>query len=142
MVINTIESKTMLIGSNHKIQTVDATLNVMYNDTILDDVECEKLLGVTIDNTLSWSQHICSMVSKISSRIGLMCRLRTYLPREGLIMYYNGYILPLFDYCCIIWGEASDSNIDKIYKLQKRAARVILNAKYDVPSLELFKKLG
>jgi hypothetical protein len=42
------------------------------------------------------------LVSKISSRLGLMCRLRTYLPTEGLIMNYNGYILPLFDYCCTV----------------------------------------
>ena len=63
-----------------------------------------------------------------------MCRLRTYLPTEGLIMYYNGYILPLFDYCCTV--------LEKLCKLQKRAARIILNAKYDIPSLQSFKKLG
>ena len=34
-------------------------------------------------------------------------------------------------------------NLEKLYKLQKRAARIILNAKYDIPSLQLFKtKLG
>jgi hypothetical protein len=29
-----------------------------------------------------------------------------------------------------------------ICRLQKRTARIILNAKYDIPSLQLFKKLG
>jgi hypothetical protein len=33
-------------------------------------------------------------------------------------------------------------NLEKLCKLQKRAARIILNAKYDIPSLQLFKKLG
>jgi predicted lipase len=33
-------------------------------------------------------------------------------------------------------------NLEKLSKLQKRAARIILNAKYDIPSLQLFKKLG
>jgi hypothetical protein len=72
-----------------------------------------------------------------------MCRLRTYLPTEGLIKYYNGYILPLFDYCCTVWGETTNLILEKLCKqLQKRAARIILNAKYDIPSLQLFKKLG
>jgi hypothetical protein len=61
---------------------------------ILNDVKYEKLLGVTIDNCLSSCQQINNIVSKISSRLGLMCRLRTYLPTKGC----NGYILPLFDY--------------------------------------------
>ena len=81
-----------------------------------------------------WCQQINNIVSKISSRLGLMCRLRTYLPTEGLIMYYNGFILPLFDYCCTVWGETTNLNLEKLCtkcKLQKRAARIILNAKYD-----------
>ena len=83
---------------------------------------------------------INNIVSKISSRLGLMCRLRTYLPTKGLIVYYNGYILPLFDYCCTVWGETTNLNLEKLCKLQKRAAIIILNAKYDIPSLQLFKK--
>jgi hypothetical protein len=46
----------------------------------------------------------------------------------------------LFDYCCTVWGETTNLNLEKLCKLQKRAARIILNAKYDIPSLQLFKK--
>ena len=100
---------------------------------ILNDVKYEKLLGVTIDNCLVSCQQINNIVSKISSRLGLMCRLRTYLPTKG----YNGYILPLFDY----W-ETTNLNLETLCRLQNRATRIILNAKYDIPSLQLFKKLG
>ena len=48
------------------------------------------------------------------------------------------HFLPLFDYCCTVWGETTNLNLEKLYKLQKRAARIILNAKYDIPSLQLF----
>ena len=68
-----------------------------------------------------------------------MCRLRTYLPSKGLIIYYNGYILPLFDYCCTVWGETTHLNLEKQCKLHRRAPRIILNGKYDIPSLQLFK---
>ena len=64
-----------------------------------------------------------------------MCRLRTYLRTEGLIMYYNGYILQLFDYYCTVWREITNLNLEKLCKLQKRAARTILNAKFEIPSL-------
>ena len=142
MIINTVKSKSMLIGSYRKIKNLDSGLNVLFDDKEIVNVKYEKLLGITIDDCLSWSTQISNLASKISSRIGLMCRLKEYLPKEGLLIYYNAYILPLFDYCCTIWGETSSANMDKLYKLQKRAARIILNAKYDVPSLVLFKKLG
>jgi hypothetical protein len=66
---------------------------IHYSTWLSNDVKYEKLLGITIDNCLSWCQQINNIVSKISSRLGLMCRFQTYLPTEGLIMYYNGYIL-------------------------------------------------
>jgi hypothetical protein len=59
---------------------------VYIKDFLLNDVKYEQLLGITIDNCLSWCQQINNIVSKISSRLGLMCRLRTYLPTEGSII--------------------------------------------------------
>jgi hypothetical protein len=54
-------------------------------------------------------------------------------------MYYDEYILPLFDYCCTVWGETTNFNLEKLCKLiQKHAARIILNAQYEIPSLQLF----
>ena len=45
-------------------------------------------------------------------------------------------------YFCTVWGETTNLILENLCKLQKRAARIIFNAKYDIPSLQLFKKLG
>ena len=52
------------------------------------------------------------------------------------------YILPLLDYGSITWGSASTANIERISKLQKRAARIILNADFNTPSECMFNELG
>ena len=49
-------------------------------------------------------------------------------------LYYQGYILPYIDYGSIVWGAASSTNIERLTKLQKRAARIILHADYDTSS--------
>ena len=121
MVINTHKSNVMLVGSNRRLQCNELNLNVFYNETLLNEVKCEKLLGIHIDNTLSWDQQIGKVSSLISSRIGLLTRLKLYIPQKGLCLFYNGYILPLFDYCCTIWAETSKNNIDKLCKLQKKS---------------------
>ena len=52
---------------------------------------------------------------------------------EGLKLYYNGYLLPLIDYCSVVWGNTNKENLEKILKLQKRAH-------FNTPSKTLFEK--
>ena len=60
---------------------------------------------------------------------------------EELKLYYNRYLLPLIDYCCVVWGNINKVYLEKILKLQKRAARIILRADFNTPSKLLFEKL-
>ena len=56
-------------------------------------------------------------------------------------MYYNYYTKPHLQYCCTIWGQCNKTDIYSIIKLQKQAARHILDADKYSPSSPLFDKL-
>ena len=49
---------------------------------------------------------------------------------------YNALVWPHFNYCSTIWNDRCYSIIDKLFKLQKRAARVITGDTYDVCSMQ------
>ena len=61
---------------------------------------------------------------------------------DALLKVYNYIIFPHFNYCCTVWsGAKNSSNIDRLLKLQKRAARIILNvSEITTPSSNLFSK--
>jgi hypothetical protein len=59
----------MLMGSSSKIQYIESDFNIFYDDGLLNDVKYEKILGITIDNCVSWCLQINNIVSKISSRL-------------------------------------------------------------------------
>ena len=40
------------------------------------------------------------------------------------------YIQPHIDYCSIVWGGTSHSNLNRINRLQKRAIKIILDYEY------------
>ena len=40
------------------------------------------------------------------------------------------------------WGSTSNTNIERVNKLQKMAARIILKADYTTPSADMFQRLG
>ena len=68
--------------------------------------------------------------------------LSKYVDDKSLKQYYNSYILPIIDYCCITWGQCNIVDGERICKLQKRAARIILKCNMYTPSNEMFKKLN
>ena len=56
--------------------------------------------------------------------------------------FYQGYILPFTDFGSVAWGATSSANKERLAKLQKRAARIILHAEFNTPSPFLFQGLG
>ena len=50
--------------------------------------------------------------------------------------------MPLMDYGSVVWGSTSLSNLERLLKLQKRAARTILKTDFRTPSAGMFKELA
>ena len=65
-----------------------------------------------------------------------------YIPVEIQKLYYQGNILPLIDYGSCTWDTTTKAHIERISKLQKIAARIILNADYDTASSEMLNRLS
>lgn len=140
MLINVDKSSVMRIGTVQKLSN-KPEMKIEIDNNILREVSSQKLLGLFVDKHLTWNVHIDSMILKISRKLSLMKLLSKYIPTQSLIQFYNAYILPLFDYGCITWGSTAVYNIDRLLKLQKRAARIILKADIRTPSAHMFDTL-
>ena len=53
-----------------------------------------KLLGVTLDDELSFSARISDICKKASKKVGVLVRLRNMIPREAKLQLYKSAILP------------------------------------------------
>ena len=93
-------------------------------------------LGVTIDKNLTWKNQLDKISKKLSKTIGIMNRLKRFLPQKILITLYNSLCLPHLTYGSLAWGA---SNINNLIKIQKKAIRVICNTKYNAHTEPLFK---
>lgn len=95
-------------------------------------------LGLTIDYQLNWKPHLSKISAKISKTIGVLSRLKNFLPIEILRLIYNGLILPHINYSILCWGFV---NTNRILLLQKKAVRLISGKKFNTHSVALFKSL-
>ncbi len=76
MVINADKTKVMLRTKYQKEAKLSSSVtNVNFNDTLLENVNAEKLLGVVIDTHLSWKDHIHKTAKTISKSIALLRRI-------------------------------------------------------------------
>ena len=76
----------------------EIAINVYDNNTgqylSLDRKNYVKFLGVLIDSNLKWSHHINYVALKISRIVGIIARLRHFVPTQTLLMIYRSLILP------------------------------------------------
>ena len=75
-----------------------------------------------MDSNLSWKYHISHVASKISCNIGIIARLRHFIPfiTRLIINIYRSLIFPYISYGLNAWGQAAKTHLDKILLLQKK----------------------
>ena len=118
-----------------KISIVDNEKNM---SVPLDCKDYVKYLGILIDSNLSWKIHIENITLKISKTVGLIAKLRHFLPLHILLHIYQSLISPYITYGLSVWGQASKCHLDKILILQKRALRFMYSKKKNEHTIPLF----
>ena len=86
-------------------------------------LECKEFVRY-LDN-LSWKHHIDHVAIKMSRTVGLICKLRHFLPRHTLLTIYRSLVTPYLTYGLTAWGKAYKPQLEKLLKLQKLALRFI-----------------
>ena len=84
-----------------------------------------KLLGITIDDKLSFTTHIENLCSTASNRLRALARIRKFISFEQAKRLSEAYIMSTFTYCPLIWMYCSKTTNNLINKFHKRSLRVI-----------------
>ena len=88
----------MLIGSRQRLAKLPLEPNVCIGIDPIKRVKYTKILGVYIDESLTWSEHVEEIAKMITTGISALKRLRDFTSRDVLVSVYNAIIMPHFDY--------------------------------------------
>lgn len=108
----------MLIGSSYRIARIGCLSVSILN---------HKYLGVSISEDLTWNHHVELLTTKINQRLGLLKRIKYLLPFKARMLFYNGLVLPLFDYADTVWGDKNNATLMNNIQIQNKAAKIILD---------------
>ena len=145
--LNTTKSKSILIGSAQKLARCEhPNIDISVNDNCLEQVTTYKynIIGVHIDCKLKWIEHIDHVAYSVSKtkRIGILNRLKNVLLIQTLNLIVKSLIFPQFDYCDLIWSNASKTLIQRLYVLLNRAGRTILKVPSRTSASAVRSELG
>ena len=117
MVTNAAKMKCLLVtGKRIPCKLDNCSLELKLVNSDIEQVDSQKLLGVTIDKHLSFDVHVEELCKKLSQRIAVLRKIRRFIPIEQRILYYNAMIKQVMRmiYGSTIWSNCSADNLTRI----------------------------
>ena len=100
------KTSVMLTCARQTLSQTDPKAKYLDNE-LLKLVDNQKLLSITIDNTLSWATQVDNVCRNVTKQITLMKLLSKYIDKTSLNQFYNSYILSILDYGCMVCVHCS-----------------------------------
>ena len=86
----------LLVAGNYEV-------SAYINEFEIESSKKEKLLGISIDTTLSFEHHITSLCKKASQKLHALARIAHYMDFEKRRSLMKAFVISQFNYCPIIW---------------------------------------
>ena len=102
-------------------------IQVKIDQVVLISQPSVKLLGVTVDDKLGFTDHISTICKKAAIQVNGLKRLSSYLSKESMFKIFVSFVVSNFLYCPLTWHFCSKKDTRKVEKVQERALRILLN---------------
>ena len=157
------KSKLIVIGTKKmRSSKITDKMKIIVDEKEIVETNSEKLLGMVVNNELTWKNHLYGdvdnegLVQQLSKRIGMMKKMARVMDRKNLQFFASGMFYSKLKYCLPVFGNVlcteqyNDQNSRyqsftmkdnyRLQVLQNNLNRVLLNAKFDTPTEVLLKE--
>ena len=122
--MNPSKTSLILVDTSQNLKKIPSfSINIAGH--ILTPSPSVKMLGVTLDQSLSWEEHISSVVKKCNSILVCLYKIRHHLTPEARKLLIQVHVFPHILYCLSVWGGAAACHLARIQKLFNFGARIV-----------------
>ena len=134
---------------------------------VVKESKCEKILGILVNNKLSWWNHIYGdssdvknplpgLISQLSKRVGMLSRLVYFVPPHRFKMLVHGIFMSKLNYCIRLYGTVSGmdtledtetrqnsftkASLRSLQVLQNKVLHLLTGHGYETPVLQLLQE--
>jgi hypothetical protein len=113
-------------------------LSINFHNNTIHSTPDYDYLGLTIDQRLTWSNHVAKIARKIAFYVYQLRRIRHSINKKTLEMIYSAYIKSHLTYLLPLWGSAADVHMKCLQVLQNKAIKFLRFLPSDTPSQSLY----
>ena len=120
-----LDKTNYMIFSNNRTHS-EHNYNIKIANRYIKRIDSTKFLGVIINEKLNWNQHIAAIKQKMSRHLGIMYKLKGIIPLSARLSIYHSFVQSHLNYCSLIWGFSTKTNIDGLFAIQKKGIRAVI----------------
>ena len=143
------KSKLLIIGTQKlRNQKLTAPMKIKVDNLEVVETKSEKLLGVVINNKLTWHDHLYGekwrigdentpgLIPQLSQRVGILRRMSKLMNKKRLNSFTHGIFYSKMNYCLTVFGHVfgletysdTDSRYYSFTKEDNRKMQVLQNS--------------
>lgn len=136
LVLNLDKSKVMFFG---KRSNREFSEDIVIDGSVIERVFRYKYLGLVLDSDLNFKEHVGQLARKLTSIVGMIHRVKSFVPRHTLITLFFSLFHSNVSYLLEVYGTASKTTLRRIETLQRRAIKTIYNLPRQHPTLQVYE---
>ena len=107
LLINPDKSKPLVTGVPQLMRTLPSIRPVKLLGKEIKSVTVAKDLGVIVDSSLSYNEHVTRLIIMID-------RIKHLLDRKTLLLLINAFVFSKLFYCSTVWSNTSKTNVKRL----------------------------
>ena len=136
--INPTKTEVMLLKTRQR--RLPSNFCVNFNGTTISSTSSAKVLGVVVDEALSWEVQVSSVVKRCYATLYGLSKFCIGLSVEVKKFLVESLIFPHIFYCLTVWGGCGATQKHRIQKIINHCARIVCcsrKSEHVTPLLEL-----
>ncbi len=140
LALNIEKTKSIVLGSKYRLKSAPI-LNVSIGDKCIEQKTEVKLIGLIIDDRMSWNSYIDQRVIKMGRGMAVVRQCKKFISNYLIKQLTQALVLSHLDYGVVIWSNTTQSNLHKLQVTQNKATHIVLNCPYRTSSTLMHNQL-
>ena len=124
MLINCGKTQSLIFSRSRTKYPLHPTL--VLNDSVLSESSNLKVLGVILDSKMTFADHLRSLSSIASQKLGILRRANKVFQDFSInATCLRSFVLPVLEYCAPVWCSAAHSHLDLLDRVIRGASSLV-----------------
>ena len=140
LLLNPSKSEALFVGTRQQVKSVSGE-SVTVAGNSLQPVSRIKLLGVTVDSSLNFNDHVADVCRTTFCHVKALRHIRKNIDFSTANTIACSFVASRLDYCNCVYAGMSVSNINRLQRVQNSVAKIVKMSPDRASSLNTLKEL-